>query len=174
MSNPFLIAMVAVVLCSPSMVAYPPAVPVVAGQGQAAGDGPDFDGDGYADLAVGSPFEGVNGRKAAGAVNVIYGGPAGLSASGNQFWHQDSPGIKNEAEKGDRFGMSLTTGDFDGDGFTDLAVAAPMEDTKGVPSSGAVNVIYGSPTGLIAAGNQFWHQDKSRILDQAEPSDRFG
>ncbi len=174
MSNPFLIATVAVALCSASMVAYPPGVPVVAAQGQAAGDGPDFDGDGYADLAVGSPFEAVGGVKAAGAVNVIYGGGAGLAAAGNQLWHQDSPGIANQAQKGDRFGMSLSTGDFDGDGFSDLAVAAPMDTVKGIVSGGAVNVIYGSSSGLSAEGDQYWHQDKSGILDQAESADRFG
>ncbi len=174
MINAFVVAMAVAIFQGAAMVTFPPGIPEVAAQADAEVFGPDFDGDGYADLAVGSPFEGINGTKAAGGVNVIYGGPAGLSASGNQFWHQDSPGIKNQAEKGDRFGMSLTTGDFDGDGFSDLAVAAPMEDIKGVVNAGAINVIYGSSAGLIADGNQLWHQNKSGILDQAEPSDRFG
>jgi FG-GAP repeat len=52
----------------------------------------DFNGDGFADLAVGVPIEGVGSLGEAGAVNVIYGGPHGLSAARDQFWDQDSPG----------------------------------------------------------------------------------
>ncbi len=84
-----------------STVTYQSAIPTAA-QVDDAGPGPDFDGDGYADLAIGSPFEEVGGVRAAGAVNVIYGGPAGLSATGNQFWQKDSPGILERAEQGSR------------------------------------------------------------------------
>ncbi|MDQ3493286.1 MAG: integrin alpha, partial [Chloroflexota bacterium] len=145
-----------------------------AGRIDAADRGPDFNGDGYADLAIGVPFEAINGVRAAGAVNVLYGGPSGVSAVGNQLWHQDSPGIRDRAERGDRFGMSVVAGDFDGDGFTDLAVSAALEDVKGVKDAGSVNVIYGSASGLTSDGSQSWHQDKPGILDQAEAGDRFG
>ena len=55
----------------------------------------DFDGDGYADLAVGVPGEdvGAAGRHA-GAVNVLYGSPTGLTAVGDQLWSQATTGIK--------------------------------------------------------------------------------
>ena len=69
--------------------------------------GGDLDGDGYADLAVGVPFEMVSGQAFAGAVNAIYGGSTGLSVAGHQFFHQDSDGIGGEAEDGDRFGLAL-------------------------------------------------------------------
>ena len=39
----------------------------------------DFNGDGYADLAIGVPHESVNGDEEAGAVNVIYGTTSGLT-----------------------------------------------------------------------------------------------
>lgn len=51
---------------------------------------PDFSGDGYADLAIGGPYENVGGASDAGAVNVIYGSADGLTLRGNQFWSQDS------------------------------------------------------------------------------------
>ena len=134
----------------------------------------DFNGDGFGDLAVGVPDEDLGTIKDAGAVNVIYGSADGLTATGNQFWTQDSPNIVNTAEVEDRFGSSLASGDFDGDGFSDLAVGVPFEDINGVIDTGAVSVIYGSPSGLAATGNQFWSQGGTGVLDDPEFDDRFG
>src|SRR3712207_4484445 len=58
----------------------------------------DFDGDGFADLAVGVPFESLGAAGHAGGVNVIYGSASGLAAERNQFWSQDSPGVADVAE----------------------------------------------------------------------------
>ncbi len=48
----------------------------------------------------------------------------------------------------DHFGFALAAGDFDGDGFDDLAAAAPEKNDDGVGDSGRVYVAYGSPSGL--------------------------
>src|SRR5687768_1995998 len=97
----------------------------------------DFNGDGVDDMAIGV------GEGIGGGVNVIYGTPAGLSSNGNQLWTQDSPGILDVAEAGDGFGNSLAVGDFDNDGFDDLAVGASGEEVNGFVDSGAVTGIYG-------------------------------
>src|SRR5262245_7680398 len=76
----------------------------------------DFNGDGFSDLAVGVSGENNN----AGAVNVIYGSASGLTSTGNQVWTENSLGETSSA--GDRFGISLAAGDFDNDGFADLAI----------------------------------------------------
>ena len=134
----------------------------------------DFDGDGFADLAVGVSLEDIDGNSAAGAVNVIYGSDGGLTAAGSQFWHQNSPGIADTIEEGDLFGWELASGNFNGDEFADLAVGAPREDIDGVEDAGAVNVIYGSSAGLTDVGNQLWSQASTGILGAAEPVDLFG
>ena len=134
----------------------------------------DFNGDGRADLAVGVPFEDAGGVFDAGAVNVLYGSAGGLSASRNQIWHQESPGVADAAEFVDRFGSALAAGDFDGHGGTDLAVGVPDEDLGSVVNSGAVNVLYAGADGLSASGNELWHQDSPGIADVAEDGDGFG
>ena len=137
------------------------------GFGQALATG-DFDGDGYADLAVGVPHEDPGGL-----VQVIYGTSDGLSAAGNQIWSQGFNGIRGSAEAGDLFGAELASGDFDADGYDDLVVSATGEDTT-ADRAGIVHIIYGSPSGLLASGNQLWDQNNQYLPGVAEENDRFG
>ena len=134
----------------------------------------DFDRDGFADLAIGVPGERVGGVGRAGAVNVLYGGVAGLTGSGSQFFTQNSPGVGGSAEWVDSFGTSLAAGDYDGDGFADLAVGVRLEAVGGVLEAGAVNVLYGRTSGLTGSGSQFFTQDSPGVGSSAGTFDRFG
>ncbi len=134
----------------------------------------DFNGDGYSDLAVGVIGESVGATPNAGAVSVIYGSIDGLTAAGDQIWHQNSPGIAGGSSNGDNFGYSLASGDFDGDGYHDLAIGIPGESIGGGFRAGAVQIIYGRADGLNASGSQRWHQNSAAILDVAEAGDEFG
>jgi hypothetical protein len=112
----------------------------------------DFDGDGCADLAVGVPDEGVGDTSDAGAVNVLYGGADGLSGDNDDFWHQGNL-ADSVAEPFDRFGAALAVGDFDADGFDDLAVGVPFENIGEVVDAGALQVLWGSASGLSGQGS---------------------
>ena len=141
------------------------------GSALAAGD---LDGDGYDDLAIGVPQDYADSVANAGAVNVLYGSDSGLSAAGNQFWHQGNSSIEGAAEEGDRFGFALAIGDLDGDGYDDLAIGVPGEDVGSIADAGAVNILYGTATGLLTTGNQIWDQDSSGVEGVAEAGDEFG
>ena len=119
--------------------------PIGGGSGVARGD---FNGDGIGDLAVGVPDENVNGAIDAGAVNVIYGSSDGLTATGNQFFTQDSPGMPGVTENFDRFGLTLASGEFNGDSYSDLAIGVPHEDIGSSLGEGLVQILHGSDTGL--------------------------
>ena len=133
------------------------------GQALAAGD---FNGDGWDDLAIGALGE----NDVRGVVNVIYGGAGGLTSAGNQLWEQGVGGIEGNAESEDRFGVAVAAGDFNRDGYDDLAVGASGEDD----SRGIVHAIYGSAGGLASQGAQAWRQGDDGIRDSAESGDSFG
>jgi hypothetical protein len=117
----------------------------------------DFNADGFVDQAVGAPFEDAGAAVDAGAVSVLYGSAGGLAAAGSQAFWQGTGGAAGTAETGDHFGAALAAGDFDNDGFVDLAVGAEGEDISTEQDGGAVSVLYGSAGGLIGAGSQaFW------------------
>ncbi len=130
----------------------------------------DFDGDGFGDFVVPVVGETVGTAAEAGAVHVFYGTSDGVTADGSQFWHQNSAGIRDDAEAGDRFGTDWAAGDFDGDGFDDLAIGVPGENSD----AGLVNVLYGSTRGLAAQGNQIWWQDKPGVPGTSAALDGFG
>jgi hypothetical protein len=137
----------------------------------------DFDGDGKGDLAIGVPHEDVGSANDAGAVNVVYGSIYGLARPTEQMWTQDSEGVPGSAEADDRFGYALAAGDFDGDGYDDLAIGAPGEDVGGHDDAGSVTVLYGSMFGLRSTGSmpsQGWDQNSPYVAGGCETNDRFG
>jgi hypothetical protein len=134
----------------------------------------DFNNDGFADLAVGAPFEAVGSIIDGGAVNVLYGTSTGLTGTGSQLFTQDSPGVGSAAEEGDLFGLALATGDFNQDGFADLAIGVPGENVGSIVDGGAVNVLYGSAGLLTGIGSQLFTQDSPGVGSAAETFDNFG
>ena len=106
----------------------------------------------------------------AGAVSVAYGSWAGLTTSGGRLFTQ----VAGSVEADDQFGAQLAAGDFNHNGFTDLAAAAPEETVGTLPAAGAVSVLYGSGGGLTTTGGQLFTQNSAGVPGTAERGDRFG
>ncbi|MEO6687508.1 MAG: hypothetical protein ABIS07_06530 [Dokdonella sp.] len=160
-----------VVFVERSLVAGQPSV-TDDGIGEDNGASGDFNNDGHADLALGGSF--TNSATSGGHLLIAYGADTagGLSY---EYIDQGSPGVPGGVENGDRFGGALAAGDFNDDGFDDLAVGASGEDISGVVDAGSVTILFGGPSGLLA------HAGSSIALNQndipgltMEAGDRFG
>jgi hypothetical protein len=126
-----------------------------------------------ADLAVSAPCEAIGAVSCAGGVHVIFGTKTGLSATGDQFWSQNSAGVADKADQSDMFGLALTAANFGKSGRADLAVSS--NETIGTEIwAGAVQVLYGADGGLTAAGSQLWSQATTGIDTAPTQYDYFG
>ena len=161
------------ILVSTVLVAGLVAVPLP-GVAQGGGGHCDFDGDGYDDAAIGVPTDDPGGVANAGAVNVLYGSGAKLTSQGDQLWTQDSPNVGGSAESSDQFGLSVECGDFNDDGFDDLAVGAAGEDVAGENNAGALHILFGSGSGLTADNSELIHRNVVGVAGQIDGPDLFG
>jgi FG-GAP repeat len=128
------------------------------------------------DLAASAPFEEVGQHFTldAGAVNVLFGSPTGLSAEGDQVFSQAVPGVASVPDPGDLFGWDVAIADFGKGSPADLAVGVPGELVNGRDGGGAVNILYGSEDGVTTAGFQDLRRDTTGILGLPGRDDGFG
>ncbi|HYE47549.1 MAG TPA: hypothetical protein VEA44_17420 [Caulobacter sp.] len=106
--------------------------------------GGDINGDGYQDVIVSGLGAAPNGA-ASGATYVLFGSAAGLPALDLSNLNGADGFVINGAAAGDLSGYSLATGDFNGDGYDDLAIGAP-----GHNGEGAAYLVYGKAGGFTA------------------------
>ena len=106
----------------------------------------DLDGDGVADLAVGS-YRDNTGASDAGAVYILFLNATGASKSTTKIASGMNGGPTLAEE--DRFGSSVAfVGDVDGDGVADLAVGAINDNTNG-PERGAIHILALNTSGTV-------------------------
>jgi hypothetical protein len=98
----------------------------------------DVNGDGYADVIVGS-FLFSNGQASEGIALVYLGSSTGLATVPASLLECDQANA--------RFGESVSSGDFNGDGYGDVVVGARLFD-HGQTNEGRAFVYLGSASGL--------------------------
>ncbi len=135
--------------------------------GEAMAQG-DFDGDGYADLAVGAPDEAPGDDPGSGAVFLFKGTFTGLVS-----WRTLTQTGLGVNQSGDRFGNALAAGDLNADGRDELIVGAPGERVQG-EKGGAAFVFLGSQTGPTTVNGYLLHQDNIGFSGGSNDDDLFG
>jgi len=134
----------------------------------------DFNSDQVADLVVGSPNESIGVKSKSGAITVFYGGTQGIATTGSTLLHQGSPQMAGGNEPYDRWGEVLSSGDFNGDNFDDLAIGTPNESIGSIEQAGSVTISFGSTEGLSGINSILYHQNTTGIPDTAETADHWG
>ncbi len=124
----------------------------------------DLDGDGYADVAVGSPGIDQAGDSAGtdrGAVYVFRGSAVGILETAAQRLEAPVP------LDFDRFGYAIAgAGDVDADGFADLLVGAPGRGDAPDFDGGTAYFYRGSADGVHRVADRVLQDPRADILDR--------
>lgn len=156
----------------------------------------DFNDDGGIDIAIGAPHEDIGSYDDAGGVNVVMGDvntdldycAEGFTHFNDSAWSQQN--LSGDRKEKERFGTALATGDFNGDGTSDLAIGVPRDNWTGnalsskdnVANAGGVNIVYGKAYdatavkegGLGLLGNEWITQNLEGVSGGMESGDYFG
>ena len=109
-----------------------------------------------------------------GVVLALYSNGSSFSNSNDKEWHQARAEFGQTANNYDSYGEALAVGDFDNNGYDDLAIGIPGETVNGKSDAGAVRILYGSSSRLTSTGTDFLHQDVSGVNGVVESGDQFG
>lgn len=133
----------------------------------------DVNGDGYADLVAGAPYDRYVGtRRSAGTIALLTGGPHGLKASRHQLLNEKR--VNAGWHDGNGFGTALAIIAVDGDRFDDVVVGAASERVAGLGRAGAAYLVRGSAHGLTTRRHQRITQATSGIPGALTAKAGFG
>ncbi|MGB4858296.1 MAG: FG-GAP-like repeat-containing protein [Dokdonella sp.] len=134
----------------------------------------DFDGDGKDEIVLGFFSQSFNGMSEVGKVSIMRRSSSGewIEQGFIRLGSNGYPG--GSPMEHDSLGRAVAVGDFDDDGYSDLAIGANRRTVLGQQNAGSVLVVYGSASGLGPARSQLWNRFNNGVGDPVEAGDYFG
>jgi hypothetical protein len=111
----------------------------------------DFNDDGFDDFAYNNPSASSNGLIENGQATIYFGAPTGPNTTQADI-------IINGTSSDDRLSSGIAVGDYNGDGYDDLALGSPGFDALGNSSDdhGRIEIYLGGSNGL--SNTTWWNQ----------------
>jgi hypothetical protein len=87
---------------------------------------------------------------------------------------QAGGGYPGSPQAGANLANSLAVGDFDDDGYDDLAIGIRGQTVGGEANAGAVMVVYGAVSGINTSGAEIFDRDSDGLTFTPRDDDRYG
>ena len=131
----------------------------------------DLNGDGFADIAVGAPYD-DDGGDDRGAVWVLFLNADGTVQARQKISSQQG-NFNDDLKDSDLFGSAIAAiGDLDGDGISDLAVGAPQANDNG-KRKGAIWILFMNTDGTVRSSQRISDSD-GNFDGNLSSDDQFG
>lgn len=128
------------------------------------------------DLAIGVPFDLINGQGGAGSVNILLGSPTGLTTAGEggARYHQDTAGVPGTAEYIDVFGRTLSIANVQSKTQGSLIIGVLREKIGTIEAAGQFHQLSIMSTGPKAIGSTAFNLDSTGVRGDSRKGAEFG
>lgn len=128
------------------------------------------------DLAIGVPFDEINGQGGAGSVIILLGSPTGLTTAGEggARYHQDSPGVPGTAEDIDVFGRALSIANVQSKTQGSLIIGVLREKIGKIEAAGQFHQLSIMSGGPKTTNSTAFNLDSTGVRGDSRKGAEFG
>ncbi|MCW2789199.1 MAG: hypothetical protein JWP56_1502 [Aeromicrobium sp.] len=128
------------------------------------------------DLAIGVPYDTIDGKRGAGSAIILLGSSSGLTTAGQggARYHQNSPGVPGTAELQDVFGRALTIANVQSRTQGSLIIGAPREKIGTIDATGQFHQLSIMASGPRTSGSTAFNLDSTGVRGASRKEAELG